>query len=71
MFPFGSRESVLAAALAAAGRLDAYERLVLLDGADRVRETLAVVGAEGAAAMLLTAMLGADLAAAPLLSESR
>ena len=71
MFPFGSRESVLAAALAATGRLDAYERLVLLDGADRVRETLAVVGAEGAAATLLAAMLEADLAAAPVLSESR
>ena len=71
MFSYGSREAVIAAALAAAGRLDAYERLVLLDGADRVRQTLAVTGAEGAAATLLAAMLEADLAAAPVLSESR
>ena len=39
---YGSREAVLAAALAAAGRLDAYERVVALDGPDRVREVLAV-----------------------------
>jgi coenzyme F420-0:L-glutamate ligase / coenzyme F420-1:gamma-L-glutamate ligase len=71
MFGYGSRESVLAAALAAAGRLDAYERLVGLDGADRIRETLAVVGAEGPAAALLTAMLQVDLATEPVLSESR
>jgi coenzyme F420-0:L-glutamate ligase/coenzyme F420-1:gamma-L-glutamate ligase len=71
MFGYGSREAVLAAALAAAGRLDAYERLVALDGADRIRETLAVVGAEGPAAALLTAMLQVDLAAEPMLSESR
>ena len=37
----------LAAALASAGRLDAYERIVALDGPDRVREVLAVVGARG------------------------
>jgi coenzyme F420-0:L-glutamate ligase/coenzyme F420-1:gamma-L-glutamate ligase len=71
MFSYGSREAVLAAALAAAGRLDAYERLVALDGPDRVREVLAVVGAEGPAAALLQAMLEVDLAAAPVLSESR
>ena len=71
MFGYGSRESVLAAALGAVGRLDAYERLVALDGADRVRETLAVTGAEGTAAALLTAMLQVDLAAEPVLSESR
>jgi len=71
MFGYGSRESVLAAALATAGRLDAYERLVALDGADRVRETLAVVGADGPAATLLTAMLQVDLATEPVLSESR
>ena len=71
MFPYGSRESVLAAALVAAGRLDAYERLVALDGPDRVRETLAVVGVEGPAATLLAGMLDVDLAAAPVLSESR
>ena len=71
MFGYGSRESVLAAALAAAGRLDAYERLVALDGADRVRQTVAVVGADGPAAALLTAMLQVDLAAEPVLSESR
>jgi hypothetical protein len=62
---------VLAAALVAAGRLDAYERLVALDGADRVRGTLAVVGAEGPAAALLAAMLEADLAPKPVTSESR
>jgi coenzyme F420-0:L-glutamate ligase / coenzyme F420-1:gamma-L-glutamate ligase len=71
MFPYGSREAVLAAALASAGRLDAYERVVALDGPDRVREVLAVVGAEGAAATLLRAMLEADPLAAPVLSESR
>ena len=71
MFGYGSRESVLAAALAAAGRLDAYERLVALDGPDRGRETLAVVGAQGPAADLLTVMLQVDLAAEPVLSESR
>ena len=71
MFGYGSREAVLAAALAAAGRLDAYEQLVALDGPDRVREVLAVVGAEGPAAALLRAMLEADLSAAPVLSESR
>jgi coenzyme F420-0:L-glutamate ligase / coenzyme F420-1:gamma-L-glutamate ligase len=71
MFGYGSRESVLAAALAAAGRLDAYERLVALDGADRVRETLAVVAAEGPAAALLAAMLEADLAPRPVIRESR
>ena len=71
LFGYGSREAVVAAALAAAGRLDAYERVVALDGPDRVREVLAVVGAEGPAAALLRAMLEADLAAAPVLSESR
>jgi coenzyme F420-0:L-glutamate ligase/coenzyme F420-1:gamma-L-glutamate ligase len=71
MFAFGSRESVLAAALASVGRLDAYERLVALDGADRVRETLAVVGADGAAATMLAAMLEVDLAAAPVHSQPR
>jgi len=68
MFGYGSRESVLAAALATAGRLDAYEGLVALDGAHRVRETLAVVGAEGPAATLLAAMLEVDLTAEPGLS---
>ncbi|HZA03838.1 MAG TPA: coenzyme F420-0:L-glutamate ligase [Propionibacteriaceae bacterium] len=71
MFGYGSRESVLAAALAAAGRLDAYERLVALDGPDRVRETLAAVRAEGPAAALLAALLEVDLASASVLSEPR
>ncbi len=62
---------MLAAALATAGRLDAYERVVALDGPDRVREVLAVVGAEGAVADLLRAMLEVDLASAAALSESR
>jgi hypothetical protein len=45
--------------------------MVALDGPDRVREVLAAVGAEGPAATLLQAMLEVDLAAAPVLSESR
>lgn len=71
MFGYGSREAVLAAALATAGRMDAYERLVALDGSERIRAVLAVVGAEGAAATLLSALLEVDLAAPPVLSESR
>ena len=46
MFPYGSRESVMAAALATDGRLDAYERQWGLDGADRVRGGRRL-GAEG------------------------
>jgi coenzyme F420-0:L-glutamate ligase/coenzyme F420-1:gamma-L-glutamate ligase len=61
MFGFGSAESVLAAALAASGRLDAYEDLVRLDGAERHEAVIGTVGAEGAAADLLRRMLSADL----------
>ena len=61
LFGYGSREAVVVAALAAAGRLEAYEQVIALDGPDRVREVLAVVGAEGPAAALLRAMLEADL----------
>lgn len=71
MFAYGSREAVLAAALAAVGRLDAYETLVGVDGPERAARTVAVVGAEGPAAALLVAMLEVDLAAAAGLSEAR
>lgn len=71
MFAYGSREAVLAAALAAAGRLDAYEALVGLDGPERTARTVAAVGAEGPAATLLVAMLGIDLAQAAVLGEAR
>ena len=64
MFGFGSAESVLAAALAASGRLDAYEDLVRLDGAERHEAVIGTVGAEGAAADLLRRMLSADLSEA-------
>ena len=65
LFPLGSREAVLAAALIAADRTDAYEDLVRLDGEERVAAALQVVGAEGPAADLLTRMLSADLADPP------
>lgn len=71
LFAYGSREAVLAAALAAAGRLNAYEALVGLDGAERAARTVAAVGAEGPAAALLVAMLDVDLAQAAALSEAR
>jgi len=61
MFGFGSRESVLAAALAAVGRLDAYEELVALDGSERADAVIRIVGAEGSAAALLRGMLSAAL----------
>lgn len=71
LFAYGSRESVLVAALAAAGRLDAYERLVGLDGEERIAATIAAVGAQDRAAELLRGMLAADPANAAMLSESR
>jgi coenzyme F420-0:L-glutamate ligase/coenzyme F420-1:gamma-L-glutamate ligase len=61
LFPLGSREAVLAAALIAAGRPEAYEDLVRLDPAGRVTAVLRITGAEGAAADLLGRMLSADL----------
>ena len=53
LFPLGSREAVLAAALIAAGRADAYEELVRLDAAERAAAVLRLVGVEGPAAELL------------------
>lgn len=61
LFPLGSRESVLAAALIAVGRPEAYEDLVRLDPAERVAAVLRLAGAEGVAADLLGRMLSADL----------
>jgi len=61
MFAFGSAESVLAAALAAADRLDAYEELARLDGEERHEAVIRTVGADGAAADLLRRMLSVDL----------
>lgn len=61
MFAFGSAESVLVAALAAADRLEAYEELVQLDSAERSEAVIRTVGAEGDAADLLRRMLSADL----------
>ena len=61
MFAFGSAESVLVAALAGAGRLDAYQELVVMDGTERHEAVIRTVGAEGAAADLLRGMLSADL----------
>ena len=52
---------MLAAALAGAGRLEAYEELVRLDGAERHEAVIRTVGAEGAAADLLRRMLSVDL----------
>ena len=46
LFGYGSRESVLAAVLAATGHQAAYERLVLLEGRERVDAVLELIGAE-------------------------
>ena len=62
MFGFGSRESVLAAVLAATGHPAAYERLVTLDGSERADAVLDLVGADGPTAELLRALLEVDLA---------
>ena len=61
LFPLGSREAVLAAALIAAGRADAYEEVVGLDAAERAAAVVRLVGVEGPAAELLMRMLSADL----------
>jgi coenzyme F420-0:L-glutamate ligase/coenzyme F420-1:gamma-L-glutamate ligase len=57
LFGHGSREAVLAAALAATGQQDRYEDLVGLEEADVVREVLAGSGLSGEAAELLRRML--------------
>jgi coenzyme F420-0:L-glutamate ligase len=57
LFGHGSREAVLAAALAATGQQDRYEDLVGLEEADVVREVLAGSGLSGEAAEMLRRML--------------
>lgn len=62
LFGYGSRESVLAAVLAATGHRAAYERLVLLEERERVDAVVDLIGADGAVAELLRALLNVDLA---------
>jgi coenzyme F420-0:L-glutamate ligase/coenzyme F420-1:gamma-L-glutamate ligase len=61
LFAYGSREAVLAAALAATGQEDRYEDLVELEQPELVREVLAGSGLSGDAADLLRRMLTARL----------
>jgi coenzyme F420-0:L-glutamate ligase/coenzyme F420-1:gamma-L-glutamate ligase len=61
LFAYGSREAVLAAALAATGQEDRYEDLVELEQPELVREVLAGSGLTGDAADLLRRMLTARL----------
>jgi coenzyme F420-0:L-glutamate ligase / coenzyme F420-1:gamma-L-glutamate ligase len=61
LFAYGSREAVLAAALAATGQQDRYEDLVELDQPQLVREVLAGSGLTGDAADLLRRMLTAKV----------
>ena len=61
LFPLGSREAVLAAALIAIGRSDAYEDLVRLDPGERAAAVLQLVEVEDSAADLLARMLSAEL----------
>ena len=63
LFPFGSRESVLAAVLAATGQQAAYERMVALDGTERADAVLDLLGADGPTGDLLRTLLEVDLAA--------
>ena len=71
LFGFGSRESVLAAVLAATGHQAEYERLVALDGSERSDAVLDLVGGDGPTAELVRALLAVDLAetAAPQPTE--
>jgi coenzyme F420-0:L-glutamate ligase/coenzyme F420-1:gamma-L-glutamate ligase len=62
LFAYGSREAVLAAALAATGQQNRYEDLVGLEQPELVREVLAGSGLRGEAAELLRRMLMARLA---------
>ena len=71
MFGFGSRESVLAAVLAATGHSAAYERLVRLDGTARTDAVLDLLGPDDQAADLLRALLEVDFADTGSLSQSR
>jgi coenzyme F420-0:L-glutamate ligase/coenzyme F420-1:gamma-L-glutamate ligase len=61
MFGYGSREAVLAAALAATGQLHRYEELVALDGAERTPRLLAGTSLSEEAADLLRAIMSVDL----------
>ena len=61
MFGYGSREAVLAAALAATGQLHRYEELVALDGAERTPRLLAGASLSEEAADLLRAIMSVDL----------
>ncbi len=61
MFGYGSREAVLAAALAATGQLHRYEELVTLESAERTSRLLAEANLSSAAADLLRAIMSVDL----------
>ena len=61
MFGYGSREAVLAAALAATGQLHRYEELVALESAERTSRLLAEANLSSAAADLLRAIMSVDL----------
>jgi coenzyme F420-0:L-glutamate ligase / coenzyme F420-1:gamma-L-glutamate ligase len=71
LFGYGSRESVLAAVLAVTGHQAAYERLVQLDGTERVEKVIDLIGADGAVAELLRALLELDLARTGVISRPR
>jgi coenzyme F420-0:L-glutamate ligase / coenzyme F420-1:gamma-L-glutamate ligase len=62
LFSYGSRESVLAAVLAATGHQAAYERLVSMEARERADAVLDLVGADGPTADLLRTLLNVDLA---------
>jgi coenzyme F420-0:L-glutamate ligase / coenzyme F420-1:gamma-L-glutamate ligase len=61
LFAYGTREAVLAAALAATGQQDCYEGLVGLEQPELVEQVLAGSGLSEEAADLLRRMLTADL----------
>jgi coenzyme F420-0:L-glutamate ligase/coenzyme F420-1:gamma-L-glutamate ligase len=61
LFAYGTREAVLAAALAATGQQDRYEDLVGLEQPELVEQILASCRLSGEAADLLRRMLTADL----------
>lgn len=61
MFGYGSREAVLAAALAATGQVHRYEELVTLESAERTSRLLAEANLSPAAADLLRAIMSVDL----------
>jgi coenzyme F420-0:L-glutamate ligase / coenzyme F420-1:gamma-L-glutamate ligase len=62
LFAFGSRESVLAAVLAATGQQAAYERMAALNGTERTDAVLGLLGADGPTGDLLRALLDLDFA---------